>query len=169
APLPLRRASPPSSTAARAVAVVSVSVRRRKQTGACSFSVDGGEDDEEDESVVGDDGDESKGDEPSPFDVRSLPSPPRPPPPPPFHRLQWGYLYLRDGGRPYRDVYWRSTFSRPAGMALRGPLLPLSVPKVSFSICRLSVRFIESMALLKTPPTIAKVAVDVVVGLTWLG
>ncbi|RWW16768.1 hypothetical protein GW17_00019328 [Ensete ventricosum] len=47
APLPLRRASPPSSTAARAVAVVSVSVRRRKQTGACSFSVDGGEDDEE--------------------------------------------------------------------------------------------------------------------------
>ncbi|RZS20746.1 hypothetical protein BHM03_00053305, partial [Ensete ventricosum] len=73
-PPPPHGPSPSVSTAARAVAVVSVSVRRRKQTGACSFSVDGGEDDEEDESVVGDDGDESKEDEPSPFDVRSLPS-----------------------------------------------------------------------------------------------
>ncbi|RWW58901.1 hypothetical protein BHE74_00034188 [Ensete ventricosum] len=68
-PPPPHGPSPSVSTAARAVAVVSVSVRRRKQTGACSFSVDGGEDDEEDESVVGDDGDESKEDEPSPFDV----------------------------------------------------------------------------------------------------
>ncbi|URE34881.1 hypothetical protein MUK42_13042 [Musa troglodytarum] len=47
---------------------------RRQQTGACSFSADGDEDDEEDEAVEDDDGDESKEDEPSPFDVRSLPS-----------------------------------------------------------------------------------------------
>ncbi|XP_064974817.1 uncharacterized protein LOC135617933 isoform X1 [Musa acuminata AAA Group] len=42
----------------------------RKQTGACSFSADG----DEDEAVEDDDGNESKEDEPSPFDVRSLPS-----------------------------------------------------------------------------------------------
>ncbi|CAL9128826.1 unnamed protein product, partial [Musa textilis] len=47
---------------------------RRQQTGACSFSADGDEDDEEDEAVEDDDGDESKEDEPSPFNVRSLPS-----------------------------------------------------------------------------------------------
>ncbi|URE34882.1 hypothetical protein MUK42_13042 [Musa troglodytarum] len=41
---------------------------RRQQTGACSFSADGDEDDEEDEAVEDDDGDESKEDEPSPFD-----------------------------------------------------------------------------------------------------
>lgn len=42
----------------------------RKQTGTCSFSADG----DEDAAVEDDDGDESKEDEPSPFDVRPLPS-----------------------------------------------------------------------------------------------
>ncbi|THU59391.1 hypothetical protein C4D60_Mb07t01680 [Musa balbisiana] len=42
----------------------------RKQTGTCSFSADG----DEDAAVEDDDGDESKEDEPLPFDVRPLPS-----------------------------------------------------------------------------------------------